>query len=382
MTVLKGFLVAFLSFLLLLSLSIFGISLMLNLTALNPDFVTDQVDRIDFTELASDFVDDNYIEDIPEDFRFFRDVVYEVIEDHEPWLKAQLDSAIRTGYDYLLGETDTLEIRIPLEDLKESVKESTWRHFQEMLPDWITDTGDEGLRQLIYDNIYEFVEGIPPSYLPEEYRSLSEIQLRGYVDEYFNDVASQIVNGELPPSLKEEIEDAMLPYFDQYYDEFTEEIPSEFIIDRVKIDEVDDDLWDVLEFTRTYIGYFKTGFYALIGFMVLLIALITLIYRNVKEPTRAIGITFLVYGITEFAVVIVARILVPNYLPTEDIPASMHDLIVNVYTSALAPLQWFSLGIMIAGIALVLASILYKRSDRSGPEEQIDSVEGPEEYID
>jgi hypothetical protein len=382
MTVLKGFLVAFLSFLLMLSLSIFGISLMLYLTALNPNFVTDQVERLDFTELASDFVDDNYIEDIPEDIRFFKDVVYEVIEDHEPWLKEQFDSAIHTGYDFLLGETDTLEIRIPLEDLKESVRESTWRHFLEMLPDWITDTGDEGLRELIYDNIYDFVEGIPPSYLPEEYQSLSEIQLRGYVDEYFNDVADQIIDGKLPPSLEEEIEDAMLPYFNQYYDEFTEEIPSEFIIDRVKIDEIDDDLWDVLEFTRTYIGYFKTGFYALIGFMILLIALIVLIYRNVKESTRTIGITFLVYGVTEFAVVIVARILVPNYFPTENIPVSMQDLIVNVYKSALAPLQWFSLGILIAGIALVLASIFYRRTDRSEPEEQIDSLEGPEEYID
>jgi hypothetical protein len=297
-------------------------------------------------------------------------------------LKEQLGSAIHTGYDYLLGKTDTLEIRIPLEDLKESVRESTWRHFLEVLPDWISDTSDEGLRELIYDNIYDFVEGIPPGYLPEEYQSLSEIQLRGYVDEYFDDVADQIVDSELPPSLKAEIEDAMLPYFDQYYEEFTEDIPSEFIIDRAKIDEIDDDLWEVLEFARTYIGYFKTGFYALIGFIILLIALIALIYRNVKESTRAIGITFLVYGVTEFAVVIVARILVPNYFPTEDIPASMHDLIVNVYTSTLAPLQWFSLGILIAGIALVLTSIFYKRGERSKPEEQIDSTEVPEEYVD
>lgn len=381
MTVLKGLLVAFLSFLLMLSLSVFGVSLMLYLTALNPGFVSGQVDQVDLSELASDLVEENYIDDIPEDIRYFEDVVYEVVEDHEPWLKEQLDSAIHTGYDFLHGRTDTLEIMIPLEDLKESVRESTWQHFLEMLPDWIADTSDEGLRELIYDNIYDFVEGIPPSYLPEEYQSLSEIQLRGYVDEYFDDVASQIVNGELPPSLKEEIEDAILPYFNQYYNDFTEEIPSEFIIDRAEIDELDAELWDVLEFTRTYIGYFKIGFFSLIGFMVLLMGLIVLIYRNVKESIRTIGITFLVYGVTEFVVVIVARILAPNYFPT-DIPISLQDLIVNVYTSALAPLQWFSLGILIAGIGLVLASIFYKRGDRSEPEEQIDTVEGPEEYVD
>ena len=382
MTVLKGFLAAFLSFLLLLSLSIFGISLMLYLTVLNPDFVTGHVDKVNFTELASDFVDENYIEDIPEDFLYFKDVVYEVIEDHEPWLKEQLDSAIHTGYDYLLGDTDTLEITIPLEDLKESVRESTWRHFLEMLPEWITDTSNEGLRELIYDNIYGFVERIPPSYLPEEYQSLSEAQLRVYVDEYFDDIAGQMVNGELPPALKDEIEHAVLPYFNQYYNEFTEEIPSEFIVNRAKIEETDDDLWDVLEFTRTYIGYFKIGFYALIGFMLLLMALIVLIYRNVKESTRAIGITFLVYGVTEFAVVIVARILGPNYFPTEEIPSSMHDLLVNVYTSALAPLQWFSLGILIAGIALVLSSVFYRRGEWNEPEEMIDTSEGPGGILD
>jgi membrane-associated HD superfamily phosphohydrolase len=360
MTALKGILAGFLSFLLLLSLSVFGIALMVNFTALNPDFITNQVDQVDFTELANDFVDENYIEEIPEDMRFFEDVVYEVIRDHEPWLKDQFSSAVHTGYDYMLGNTDTLEIRIPLEELKETVKESAWLHFMELLPEWITDTGDEGLRELIYDNVHEFVEDIPQDYLPDEYQSLSESQLQGYVDEYFDDIAAEIVDNRLPPSLETEIEDLLLPYFDRYYDEIVEEIPSELVVNE---SEIDDDVWEILEDIRHYIGIFKAVFYALIGFIVLLIGAIFLVYRSLKDSTRTVGITFLVYGVTEFVVVILARILVPNYVPFEDIPESMKDLILNVYSSVLAPLQWFSLGILIVGLALLVSSFFIKRNE-------------------
>ena len=360
MTILKGFLAGLLSFLLLLSLSVFGIALMVNCTALNPDFITDRVEQVDFTELASDFVDENYIEEIPEDMRFFKDVVYEVIDDHEPWLKEQFSTAVHAGYDYLLSKTDYLEIRIPLEELKETVKTSAWLHFMEILPEWITDTQDEGLRELIYDNVYDFVEGIPPGYLPDEYGTLTNAQLQGYVDEYFDDVAGQISDGKLPPSLNAEIEDLLLPYFDEYYDEIVEEIPSEFIVNESEIDE---DIWEALELARQYIGVFKAGFYGFISFIILLIAGLILIHRNVKDSTRTVGITFLVYGITEFIIVLVARNIGPNYIPFEDLPASIQDFIVNVYSSVLAPLQWFSLGIAIAGVLLVLASVFYKRGE-------------------
>ena len=374
MNALKGILAGILSFLLLVSLSLFGISLMLYFSVLNPDFVTHQVEEADISQLASDFVDENYIEEIPEDMLFFKDVVYEVIEDHEPWLKEQFSDAVHTGYDYMLGNTSVLDIRIPLEELKRSVKDSTWIHFMEMLPEWIADTGEEGLRKLIYDNIHEFVEDIPSGYLPDEYQSLTESQLQGYVDLYFDDIADQIVDGRLPPSLESEIEDILLPYFNQYYDEIAEDIPSEFVINESEID--DEDAWEIIEDVRRNIGYFRAGFYGLIGLIVLLIAAIVLVHRNLKDSTRTIGITFLVYGVTEFVIVILARTLVPDHIPFEDIPSSMQDLILDTYTSVLAPLQWFSLGILIVGILLFVSSFFFKRP---GPDD-IDDFREPEPY--
>lgn len=366
MTALKGILVGILSFLLLLSLSIFGISLMVNSTVMNPDFITGLVEETDITQLAKDFADEYYIDEIPEDIPFFEDVVYDVIADHEPWLKEQFTSAVHDGYDYLLDKTENLEIRIPLESLKESVRDSSWRHFMERLPQWISSTDDEGLKALIYDNIYEFAGEIPGIYIPDDYSMLSEAELRQYVDIYFQDIESQITDGKLPSSLEAQIEALLLPYFNEYYDEFVKEIPAEFIVNE---DEISSDAMEVLDTAKHWVGVFKIVFYALIGFILVLIAGIVLVYRNVKESTRSLSITFLVYGVVEFAAVMVARYLVPNYLPIDDLPVSLQDFINNAYVSVLAPLQWFSLGILIAGVALLLTSIFYRRGQVTEVEE-------------
>ena len=375
MTALKGFLTGFLSFLLLLSLSVFGIAFMLNSTALNPDFVTSQVDKADIKEIANEFVDEHYIDEIPEDLRFFEDVVYEVVEDHEPWLKEQFALAVNAGYDYLLDETDELEINIPLESLKESVRESLWTHFMEILPEWLSSPDDEGLKALIYDHIHDFAAGIPAGYLPEEYATLTEQQLRQYVDAYFQDIEAQIIDGRLSPSLQAEIEDLLLPYFNQYYDEFVEDIPSEYIVDE---GEISADAMDALDIAKRWIGVFKTVYYVLIALMIVLIAGIFLIHRNVKASTRSLSVTFIVYGAVEFALVLAARFIVPNYFPTEDITVSLRNFITDAYVSVLAPLQWFSLGILIAGIAMLLVSIFYKRERRDDsdyPDEPVEVVE-------
>jgi uncharacterized membrane protein YwaF len=118
---------------------------------------------------------------------------------------------------------------------------------------------------------------------------------------------------------------------------------------------------EALETVKHWVGVFKIVFYALIGFILLLIAGIVLAYRDVKDSTRSLSITFLVYGVVEFAGVMVARYLVPNYFPIDDWPVSLQDFITNAYISVLAPLQWFSLGVLIAGIALLLTSIFYRR---------------------
>ncbi len=357
MTVLKGFALGILSLLLFLSLSVFGIAFMINSTLLNPDFVADELEKMNVSELIIDIAEEQIGGELPEDVLFLKEAVYEVISDHEPWLKEQLNTAIYSGYDYLLKKTEILEIAISLEDLKESLRDSLWRISIEQLPAWLSDSLDDGLKPYIHQHLYEFADNIPEEYLPPEFADLPEEQLKLYVDRYFDDITRQITNEELLPIFSRQLEALLKPYFEQYYDEFVGDIPSELVIDE---SDISSDAMEQITLARQYIGYFRTGYYALIAFMVLLVLGIILIHRNVKDSTRTLGIGFLIYGVLEFAGVYVLRNFTPNVLPLEDLPSALQTWLLGLYGDFLAPLQWFSLGILILGAILLAASLIYR----------------------
>jgi len=80
MKVLKGLALSLLSFLLFLSLSIFGLALTLNLTILNPDFTVSELDRLDIPSLTKDLLS----QQIPQDVPYIAEVVDNTIADLEP----------------------------------------------------------------------------------------------------------------------------------------------------------------------------------------------------------------------------------------------------------------------------------------------------------
>lgn len=356
MKVLKGFLVAILSFLLFLSLSVFGILFLLNGTLLNPDFIAHEVEKVNISELVIDIAEEQIGEQLPEDLLFLKEAVYEVIAEHEPWFKEQLNTAIYSGYDYLLGKSDRLEINIPLEELKESLRDSLWRAFTKHLPEWLPELVEYELGAYLNEHIQEFAEEIPAEYLPPEIAGQAEEYLKLYLDQYLHEIAGQI-DKAIIPQVSGLLEALIKPYFDHYYDELMEEIPSEFTLDE---SEISSEVMDQIILARQYIGYFQTGYYALIGFMVLLVLGIVLIHHNVRESTRSLGISLLVYGVLEFVGVFIARNYVPTILPLEELPSSLEVWLTGLYGDFLAPLQWFSLGVLIGGIILVVVSFVYK----------------------
>ena len=357
MKVLKGFGVGILSFLLFLSLSVFGIVFMLNSTLLNPDFVAAEVDRIDISAMTREIADEQIGEQLPDEALFIKDAIYDVISDHEPWLKEQVKTALYSAYDFLLGKSENLHIAISLEPLKESLRDSLWQSFNEQLPLLLPDLLEHQLKPYLDQHYEEFIEQIPPEYLPPGVSQLPEEQIKPYLDQYLQEIARQGVTGELPPEISALLEDMVKPYFDQYYDEFAGQIPSELTLDEGAIPpEVMTQLWQA----RQYIGYFQTFYYALIGFMVLLVLGIILIYRNVRDTTRALGIDLLIYGALEFAAVFFARNFAPNNLPLADIPSSIHMWLMGLYSDLLAPLQTFSLGVLITGVVLLIVSFVYQ----------------------
>ena len=353
---LKGLGIAILNFLLFLSLVVFGMAFLFNSTLLNPDFVAAQVDKLDISETARDLVDEQLSEDLPEEAEFLKDAAYAVIDEQEPWLKEQINIAVYSGYDYLLGKTDRLEIVIPLESLKTDFKENLWETLETFLKKNASKIPEDLLVPYLVDYYDDFIAKIPDWLLPPEMIGLSGNALNTYLHEHYDQVADIMQAAVLVPGFSDWIMAQIRPYFDEYYDDFIEDIPYEQVYDE---DEIPEDVMEQLRLAREYIGYFKTGYYALAAFIIVLIAGIILILRNVKETTRSLGITFITYGILEFVSIIVVRSLdIVGWIP--DLPASMETWLSGLVKDFLAPLQWFSLGILIIGVVLLVVSFVYK----------------------
>jgi hypothetical protein len=359
MGLLKGLGNGFLSFLLLLSLSVFGVSFLLNSTVLNPDFIVARVDKLDITTITRDIVDEQISEDLPEEAEFLKSAAYAVIAEREPWLKEQFNNAIYTGYDFLLGKSDRLEIIIPLESLKTDFKESLWQTLGEFLKQNASQIPEDLLIPYIEDYYQELISQVPEQLLPAGMAGLVGSELDMYLHEHYDQVTFLLQTAFNVPGLSGWMLGQIRPYFDEYYDSFVEDLPAEQVINEQEIpEEVMEQLW----LARKYIGEFQTGYYILIACMLLLAAGIILINRNIKDISRILGITFIIYGALELIGVIVARGLQPAaYIA--DLPASVETPLAGLFRDFLAPLQWFSLGILIAGIALLVVSFVYRSSE-------------------
>lgn len=233
----------------------------------------------------------------------------DVATELEPWLKEQASNAIGPIYSYILGQSQSLELRISLEPIKESLENT--------------------LRQA-------FLEA-PPA----ELAGLSEAELE--------------------------------QAFGRLYAEFATEIPSALVFDPLdpeipaQVAQALAEAETTLEETREYISIFQTVYGILFGLILLLIAGIILITRQVRGSSRILGITFLAYG----TLVLVASLIAVNAVRTQvvqqpDIPASIQAWLSGLLSSAISPLQILCIVLIAAAVALLTVSFVYKR--RPSPE--------------
>jgi hypothetical protein len=356
MKFLKGFGLAILSLLLFLSLSVFGMAFMLKSTLLNPHFVAAEVDRIDVPALTRELTETSFDQGSSVEEPFFKDALYQAVSDLEPQLKEQLHSAIYSGYDYLLGHSDRLNIVISLEELKAGVKDSLWQTFSDYLASDITTLPGELVRPYLEQHAQDLLKLIPSNYLPPELAVLSSGQLGQYLAQNYQELAAQIPP-EVLASLADQLKDPLRPYFDQYYQDLVKDVPDEYTVDESSLPP---EAVQTMAQVKQVIGYFQTYYYVLIGFMVLLVGLIILINRSVRGTTRDLGIDFLIYGAVELAGVYIARNFLPTGLPLSDMPSSLQTWVTALSVDILSPLQTFSIGLMVAGAVLIVVSFVYK----------------------
>jgi len=157
MNFLKGLALSLLSFLLFLSLSIFSSVFMLNSTILNPDFVTSEINRLDMSSLAGEFLS----EQIPQEQPYVGEVLDKTITDLEPWIKEQASTAIYSGYDYFLGRTESLNLIISTETVKSTLKENLTEAILSSPPPGLQGTSPAVIRQYADQAYQQFANDIP-----------------------------------------------------------------------------------------------------------------------------------------------------------------------------------------------------------------------------
>ena len=301
MTFLKGFGLAILSLLLFLSLSLFGVGLTIDQTLLNPDFAASQVDRLDIASLAKETLSEQISQ-------------FEVTSPYETYVAEVMDDTI--------------------DDLEPWVREQ--------------------MSTAIY-TAYDYFMG--------RSRGLSlTVSLEPVKDTLKQNLREAILNSP-PPELQELPPDAIEQFLDEAYRQIDEQIPS---VQGIEVVEVDQDTSGLsLEQVRQAIGYFHTGYYALIGFSLLLILGIVLINREVRVSTRSLGATFLSCGIFSLVGAFIARDVIATQLAQLDIPFYLQTWIPQLIKDALTPLEIYSIGLLAVGVALLVVSFVYKRRQKT-----------------
>lgn len=386
MKILKGLALSFLSFLLFLSLSVLGLTFMLNNTLLNPAFVTSEIKRLNISPLVEELLskETNGLS------KELKASIVSAAPEVEPLLKEQISAAVYPVYDYLLGKDKTLDLASTLRntilktdfvvslvdklDLSSLAKEFLRSQAAGVIPPEV--------KKYLIDSLDKTVSDLKPWIKQQASAAADPVlnYLLGKSESFSVSIPLGPAKEALRVNLKEAFlkspppEVAWIPpatlgqYFDTYYQQFSALIPSTFVFDqrlwgseiRAEISGGLAEAERTLEQAKTVFGYCQLIYQILIGLVLLLILCIILIHREVKGASRRLGTTFLTYGVFEYAAILVAKYLAPRLLPLAQMPPPLQTWLPQFINNCLAPLGMFSLGLLIAGIILLIVSFVYK----------------------
>jgi hypothetical protein len=288
---------------------------LLGLTVLSPDFIIAVIDTMDGPEMAS-ILWEELEEEVMQEFSFPEEASSHLVTDLgelltslKPWAKEQVEYISGPISDYLEGETESFNVTISLEPLR------------------------DGFRGVLLGVFLDFP--------PDELEGLSP----------------------------EELEQV----FDVVWVEFAEEnLPATFEIDQVVISKdaplqiasAASGAETALGQVRKYVGRVRLAYILTIVFSVLFIAGIVLIYRYVKGPTRTLGIVFLASGLVLLVIALIGKNIGSEEILRAmlDTPQQLQVWASQVLVDLFAPLQWLGVGFMVGGVGSLVASFAYKPS--------------------
>jgi hypothetical protein len=292
-------------------------------TLLSTEFTTSLIDNLDISPIAYEFIEDNISDIIPLELSFITDELDDTIATIEPTLKEALSDNTDEILDYLLGETTTLSVTVPLEPLRDDL--------------------EDALEQTVIDN------------LPSVWEGLSQEEIEQRVDDFLSDAMDAI------PDTIDVGEDLLGPEFPEEVADTLTDAEQTLTDVRGEIQEHISDIEDTLEEIRGYIGWFIMGYWILIAVVVVLILAVIAIYHQVRGASLHLGIMFLVLGIIECVTVFVGRGIASRIISEQDIPAAVQHLPDELITAVTSPIAAFSIGLIVLGVILIATAIIYPR---------------------
>lgn len=381
--------VVFISLLLVLALFIFGLLFSMKMTALSASYTISRIDSLPLVSLVEEIEFDETIENNPELVNLIRSIVTE----NEAELKERIGASIHAVYDYLNGKSEDLDMALVLKDtildpdftisiiekadltplVKELVAEmakeaslpyglSIETHIDDIAQDlepWLKEQATAAI-PTIYDYALEFRQNTDIVVQLEPIRET----LRNYLRQDFLESPPAKYAGLSKAELEQKFEEDVFADFagDTWP---TIEIDMELMDSNVPSDVAESlaEVEEALSESRTYVGYFNAVYGSLIGLIVLLIAGIILVYREVKGPSRVLGGIFLGYGIINLIAVFVARSIAKTQLTQlDDVPSSIQVWLAQFATSSLTPLLILAIVLLVTGAALLAVSFIYRRN--------------------
>jgi len=293
---------------------------------LSTDFITYLTDNLDISPIASALIEDNINDIVPEELDFITDEIDDVVAIIEPTFKQALSDNADEILDYLMGETVVVSVVISLEPVQDDLEDT--------------------LREIVLDNI------------PTEWQGLPQGEIDQHVDDFVSDAMNAIPDtidfGEelFTPELSEEVSNALTDA-----EEALTEVRDSILDVQSTVDDAEE-----TQNARKYIGWGIMGYWGLIALIVVLILAIIAIYHQVKGASLHLGIMFLFIGIIECVAVFVGRGIGSRLIAEQaDIPAAVQHLPDQLIAYVTGPLAALSIGLIVLGVVLIAASVIYPR---------------------
>jgi hypothetical protein len=268
-------------------------------SVLAPDFTISMIENADLTPLLEEALSEMLAEsELPLGLSY-EDYIDDIAADIEGWAKEQAAIVIPPVYDYILGQSQTLDVTISLDTFKETLRSNLKQSFL--------------------------------SSPPMKYQGLSQSELGQTFDTLFEENTA-----DMPSTftLNEEF--------------FASEDGTQTTINFTEAEEA-------LNQSREYISIFNLVFYLLIVFILLLIGGIILIYREVKGSALNLGLVSLIFGIAVLITHATSLRIARDVIIQQDISSSiaLRDWLIQMSTGSLFPLQILYIVFILIGIALL-----------------------------